>query len=415
MIAAAQLSNMLRAAPRVEEPGANLLQGVSRALRLRRPTLTEALAGAGALCAAYCGYKLGQGAYARISVSVNRVRAWWRGPLRLRPAIASPRCGETVSPESAVPGSEERSMTPPKGQCVVGFRVDGTFHVVGCAVRLDEWLVMPDHVKSAVGSANKIELLSHDRKRSITLTAAEVESIEILDTDCCELRLAEARFSELGLGKPSVAPCLSEDVGGYCSIVGAYGQGTTGTLRHSILFGKVNYSGTTCKGYSGAAYMLGTQLAGIHLHGGTVNSGYSSSYLLAMLKHKYRIKDEDSADWLEGQKKSGARVEVDPEWRDLDECRVRVNGRYHILGSDVMSRVYGNDWRRMGSKKEKRQFHVDPESAGEAKPVSSGASSTEATLAPLVDADLTAYTNVELERLIAQSRKTLVARRQPPK
>lgn len=387
-----------------------LLQGVVGALPLRKPTLAECLAGAGALSAGYVTFRVGCSLAVVVKAKVNRLRVWWRGPLRLRPADGAATCGESVIPESAIPGSEERAMTFPKGQCLAGFRVNGSFHVAGCAVRMDEWLVIPDHVKSAVGQ-QPIELLTFDQKRSIVLTPGEMEELNILDTDLLEVRLGPARFSELGLAKVNVAPCLSEDHGGYVSIVGAFGRGTTGTLRHSLLFGKVNYSSSTFKGYSGAAYMLGSQIVGIHLHGGSSNSGYSASYVLAMLKHRYKIKDEDSTDWLQGQKEAGARVEVDPEWRDLDEARVRVNGRYHIVQTDTMARVYGKTWRGgLSNKKAFRVGFVDPESAilsGEAPKTASGASSSAVTSAPSADASGIPLTEHELATLIGASRKLL--------
>lgn len=372
-------------------------------LELPKPTVGNVMAGVGALSAAYLACKAGSAAASKARILGSWIASKWRKPLALRPASTSPRCGESVLPESAVPGSEERSMTFPKGQVIVGFQQGGSFHVVGCAVRIDQWLVVPDHVKSAVSGDIKLELLTADRKRRLVLTDAEMDSFVIVDTDILACQLSEARFSEAGLGKPSICPTLSETVGGYVAVVGAYGKGTTGTLRHSTLFGKVVYSGSTFKGYSGAAYMLGSQLAGVHLHGGTVNAGYSSSYLLAMLKHMFKIKDEDTAEWLDSVKRAGATVEVDPEWRDLDECRVRVNGRYHILPQGEMARAYGLDWRKGAAKKTWRTpQYEDPESAtgsGEATSSLSGASASSVVSAPSLLDNLSALTPTEWKRL----------------
>lgn len=356
----------------------------------------------------YAAYKAGQGC-ARAG---RWVRGWWRGPLEVKPAPVAPRVGECVTPESAVAGSEERCMTFPKFQALVGYSEASVFNVVGNAVRLDDWLMVPDHVKSSVGS-RKIEVRTQDGKRGITLTDAEVNDLEVVDTDMCALRLSVGRWAELGLRAPSVVSHMSEDSGAYVSIVGAFGRGTTGTLHHSKLFGKVNYASSTFRGYSGAAYCSGTQLAAIHLHGGTVNSGYSASYLLALLKHLNKIKDEDTADWMERCKRAGARVVVDDQWRDLDECRIRVNGRYHIVDRSNYERVYGTVAQEKRVAWRKPQY-IDQESAGEANPRSSGATSLVGESSPLRDGNLSSLTETEVRKWLSLLNKELYVRRASP-
>lgn len=244
-----------------------------------------------------------------------------------------------------------------------------------------------------------------DQTRVSVLTSSEVESLDIVDTDLLAARLNPARFADLGMRKIPVASCLSEVVGAYCAIVGAFGKGTTGTVRHSQLFGKINYSGTTCKGYSGAAYMLGKQLIGVHLHGGSVNSGYSASYVLSVLQHNAKIKPEDSIEWLESLKNSGIHVTEDPEWQDLDESRIRVNGRYHIVERSNLQRVYG--LAKAGKKAQPE--YVDQECAscsGEASVTPCGASSVVEVSRPSIVEAAEAMTLAELESL-----RALLARR----
>lgn len=184
-------------------------------------------------------------------------------------------------------------------------------------------------------------------------------------------------------------------------------------MHHSKLFGKVNYASSTFRGYSGAAYCSGTQLAAIHLHGGTVNSGYSASYLLALLKHLNKIKDEDTADWMERCKRAGARVVVDDQWRDLDECRIRVNGRYHIVDRSNYERVYGTVAQEKPTGWRKPQY-VDQESAGEAVPHSSGATRHVAVSSPLREEELKSLTEYEVRKWLGLLNKELLAKRVSP-
>ncbi|APG75635.1 hypothetical protein [Hubei sobemo-like virus 43] len=367
---------------------------------LARPTLREGLVLVGGVAAtAASGYAVYSVGCWTMS-ACRRLRSWWAKPLKLRPAPSGPVVGECV-PESAVPGSEERPMTPPKGQALVGFSDGSSFMVVGCAVRMEDWLVMPDHVKSALGD-RRLEIRSMDHKRVVTLHNAEVEAMQLVDTDLLAVQLSPARFSEIGLAKVTVGPNLAEKFGAFSAIVGAFGKGTTGTVKHAQLFGKITYTGSTFKGYSGAAYMAGTQLVGIHLHGGTVNAGYSASYVLAMLKHMFRIKDEGSDEWLEGMRRQGAEVVVDQDWRDMDECRIRVAGRYHIIGVDTMSRVYGADWRRSGKRNLKTDRFVDLESCvlpGESSETLSGGSRVSVPSNPSLAELANQLTLHELEKL----------------
>lgn len=365
----------------------------------RKPTLVEGLAVAGGVTAAYAGFRLGVRAYQKSLQVCDRVRSWWNGPLRLLPAPREKSIGASgVKPESPVAGSEEFSMTTPKCQALVGYQKGGNFMVAGNCIRIDDWLLIPDHVLSAVNGA-PIEIRSFDQKRVVKLTSDELSELQILDTDMLFVRLSGSRFADMGLSQARVATNLPERVGAHCSVVGCYGEGTLGTVTHSVLFGKVNYSGSTFKGYSGAAYMQGAQLVGIHLHGGTYNTGYSASYLLSVLKYLAKIVPEDTAEFLETMRDAGAIVVEDPTWRDIDDTRVRINGRYHIVGRAEYRRVYGE-------RKNKFVGYVDNEAAlisepsGEEKENLCGASSSLINFKDCPELDSRPFTNAELTKCI---------------
>nr|UGO57170.1 MAG: hypothetical protein 1 [Riboviria sp.] len=221
-----------------------------------------------------------------------------------------------------------------------------------------------------------------------TLTRDNVDKMETIDTDLVAFEPDARLFSALGMTKPTFLQTLPEGRGAFCQIVGCLSRGTTGYVRHSPVFGHVEYTGTTKKGYSGAGYTVGKNLVGIHTHGGTVNGGYDITFVWAMLKYfrekKPEALDSDTAKWLETQKKNKARFVVDSQWQDLDEVRIRVNGRYHIVARDAMVDAYGPDWSTAAEVV--RPGYRDLEAAdpsGEANRDSFGASSSADMSAPL--------------------------------
>lgn len=303
---------------------------------------------------AYKGYQA-----ARFMAGV--VRDWWKGDSP-DPVLPAPTdYAASFMPESARPGSEERLMSSPKNQALVGYLENGMFCVVGNAVRMEDWLVIPDHVRSA--KPGSLELRSFDQKMRFPLEPLE-DHFELIETDLLAVELDQTQWSRCGLAKKRMLPAIPEQRGVYVSVVGAFGKGTTGNLTHHSAFGRVVYTGSTFQGYSGAVYMAGDCVAAIHTHGGSFNGGYSASYILSLLKFRKkqslagagRITYEDSDDWLRQQRDAGAVVDYDDKWQDVDEVRIRVDGRYHIMARSTMAEVYGNTWKKTLGKGRKREW-----------------------------------------------------------
>lgn len=328
------------------QPPTGIFSGLAGTLESvgRREVLVGIGITASAALTTYASYK----AYQGVRRTCESVRKWWRGPPQLLPApCATSNAGAvgTFRSESARPGSEEVIMTAPKCQALVGFREDQKFFVLGNAVRIDQWLVVPDHVKAAAQQHQlELRLVGDNRTAGYELDSAVTDRFELVDTDLLAVALSEAEFSRIGLAKMTVTPSLDERNGAFVQIVGPYGKGTTGNLTHHAIFGKTAYNGSTFEGYSGAAYMAGRHIAGIHLHGGAFNGGYSASYVLAMLKWQNKIVDEDTSDWLTTYVKDKRNVVFDSSYLDDEDVRVRVSGRYHVVKKDSMARVWGKDW-----------------------------------------------------------------------
>lgn len=358
------------------------------------PVVQKATMAVGAtVVVASAGYGLYKSS-GQIHRAVRRAKKWWtNSPDPIVPSVADH--SQVYLPESARPGSEERAMSAPKCQALVGYMQDGMFCVVGNAMRIEDWLVIPDHVKCARNE--DLELRSFDQKHRLELGEDLLASAEVVDTDILAMELTQAQWSRIGLARARMLPALPKR-GAYVSVVGAFGKGTTGTLSHHEVFGRVRYTGSTYQGYSGGAYMAGDRIVGVHTHGGSFNGGYSASYLLSILKYNRKVRFaggdkvqfEDSDDWFRDQYESGAEMEYDAKWQDLDEVRIRVNGRYHIVARDTVARVIGSKWQRRikgggySGGYDDRDFEAF---SGEAKANLSGASGSSMYRAPLVLVD----------------------------
>lgn len=240
--------------------------------------------------------------------------------------------------ESLRVGSIEQKMTAPGCQATVGFMESGVFTMIGAAIRISDWLVMPAHVYASAGD----DPVVYGKQSWISLKGHEYEE---LDTDLIAIKLSGREWSTVGVSIAVIAHSLGLK-GTFVSITGVKGTGTTGTLRHDKgVFGRVVYTGSTVPGYSGAPYMAGRQLVGLHTNGGAINGGYSASYLLSMLNWIDKKKDEDSEDWL-SDPKNGSEIQVDETWGDLDTIRLFRGGRYHIVERKSMVAAFGKDWRR---------------------------------------------------------------------
>nr|UGO57161.1 MAG: hypothetical protein 2 [Riboviria sp.] len=268
--------------------------------------------------------------------------------------------------ESVRAGSTESKMPSPANQAQVGELVGSEFRVIGCAVRMKDWLIMPAHVYAAVDKP-----VAKGKQSMLALSSKEYTD---LDTDLIGIKLTNQELSVIGLRDVG---CYNEipRQGAFTAICGSAGNGTTGVVRlDPSVFGRVTYDGTTVAGYSGAAYMSGNSLIGIHTSGGVVNGGYAAGYVKTLLQVVDKERFEDSEDWLQNVYKSGREIKFDPKWRDLDEVRIQVGGRFSIVSRDSMRRAFGNSWEDEITAGRFSQSYGDVESGEGAKTSISGGS-----------------------------------------
>jgi len=237
-----------------------------------------------------------------------------------------------VQPESMIMGSNFTKVPRnkiPKVQVPV-YAVDGDGKLtkyLGVAVRILDWLVVPTHV---IVSEETVAMLSMATDPPIPYKF-EAKSFEGIEGDLSAMRMAEKDFSKLGMTKANLATMEGDSM---VSVMSASKdpEVSFGTLLHDTkVFGGVLFRGSTKGGFSGAAYMIGKQLAGIHLGGGVVNYGMSATYIASLLQ-----KTEATAEWLDRIRRKAGPLKYQRSKFNPDEAIVYVNGRYQVVDLSMM-------------------------------------------------------------------------------
>lgn len=244
--------------------------------------------------------------------------------------------------ESSRAGSVEQPMVARSFQIPVGYMNGAEFIAMGWCVRAHNYIVVPEHVVSAVLAikpGNEIWVKNNGKSIAVSTKLAEYPEMDLMLIKC-----TEQEFSVMGLGKISIEHIISETNGETVQIVGLDGRGTTGVLRHSNMFGMVIYDGTTKNGYSGSPYVKGNRVLGVHLCGGKLNQGYSMSYINMLINSIERIVNEDSDDFIEQMIKRRGKKAFKLAGLRHDEVQIRIDGRYHTFQKESIVKTMGEDW-----------------------------------------------------------------------
>lgn len=234
-------------------------------------------------------------------------------------------------PESVVVGSNFMKVPSSKiphtevGVYSVGFTA-GKMQLsryLGAAVRILDWLVVPYHV---ICTEEVIVLVAMKSDGAIQYYKVDTKDFKQIDGDVASMKMDEATFSKLGMAKAGIAPLEGESM---VSITSAAREPeiSFGILTNDTkVFGGVVFKGSTRGGFSGAPYMIGKQIAGMHLGGGIMNYGVSASYISALLQ-----KPEDTAEWLQKMRKAKGPLKYQRSKFSPDEAIIFVDGRYHTV------------------------------------------------------------------------------------
>jgi len=237
-----------------------------------------------------------------------------------------------VQLESAVIGSNfttvPRSKIPKVQVAVYSITREGTLsRYLGVATRIGDWLVVPQHV---IAAEEVISLLSMASEPALSYKIG-TEGFEPIEGDLSAMRMSEENFSKLGMVKASLATVEDASMSSVTSS-SKDPEVSFGILTHDTkVFGAMVFQGSTKGGFSGAPYMIGRQIAGIHLGGGVMNYGLNATYIQALLQ-----KPEETAEWLMKLRQKRGKLRYSRSKFNPDEAQVFAYGRYHTVDLSLL-------------------------------------------------------------------------------
>lgn len=276
---------------------------------------------------------------------IFRLLASSMDPGDLYRVVLPPVTALAYNTESIRPNSALTKFDIPPSQVLLGTLSGDRFVAHGCGVRVDVQSVEGCYIVTALhvyqGLSDDFAVRGKTGSISVSKNFLKCSGAQspreciILDTDVCAFPLSANEASRIGVSKSTIVGQLA-GTGTLARIVGPTSEGSTGVLREDVsVFGRLIYDGSTVAGFSGAGYIVGSSVAGVHAAGGVRNVGYSLRLAYVTLLYFLRIKQEDTSDWLRDViTKKKKKVYVDLTWAHLDSKRIKVNGEYHIIDKD---------------------------------------------------------------------------------
>lgn len=255
--------------------------------------------------------------------------------VRAKPLRYSP-----ISQESVQPDSVEKEQSVADCQVFIGYGRGDVIDIIGSGFRMMvgpfDCLVSTSH-NLVIG--NDLWLVKGDKRFHV----GGFDKIQLCP-DASLVVLSSQPFSYLGVKVANATP-LSTTSGAVVSVTGIMGKGTTGRLRvvpHSEgCLGSTKYAGTTGGGYSGAPYVSGSSVMGMHVHGGIYNGGYELLYLYACAKCELQVEEESGEAYIMRMLRSDTDYRVQYKGQKAI-VREHGNAHYHVfdrkLFTDLESR-----------------------------------------------------------------------------
>lgn len=227
----------------------------------------------------------------------------------------------------------------------------GWVHIASC-FRMEDALLTAYH---AVQTEGKYRIRVPRTGKIMEFKGGEKGPWNKVEADMGVLYIGNSVLSDLGLKKPKTASIVANF--GMSQMAECVSHYKDGTVRKSIgrlkmatdIFGSVVYDGSTKPGFSGAPYVVGEVVYGMHLGGAAVNMGYDAEYLRIMAAQfnneawVYKV-EEYIAKMSVSQRKS---LRITRSLGDPDEYLVLIPGRGFILADYEDLKDYWDDLRPM--------------------------------------------------------------------
>lgn len=225
-------------------------------------------------------------------------------------------------------------------------------------------------MKTLVGSCFKMEW----ENTAYLITASHVLSkmadivLQFADGTCCKteprdwVKLAPdvsvlpltGKFAHLASKLRTLHPGTAKRID--VNVVSAYDSrnGSVGLLRgpnsqecDSVGFGRVVYGGSTRAGFSGAPYINGKTVHGMHTNGGQLNTGYSASYIMMLLKMHFRnsesVPESSEIAMVQRALRTAQREDIEFQPVGQDEVQIKLGGQYFVLDTEDFYQVRRNN------------------------------------------------------------------------
>nr|QXV86533.1 hypothetical protein [Luteoviridae sp.] len=238
------------------------------------------------------------------------------------------------TPERAIQGSEvvPTKELPP----FMVFLVATDGRAIGCGFRVKNAIITAAHNLTGF---SEIQLVSN----TATCLVKTDDAVVFDHEDLAFFKLSEREFSMLGL---STARLLDSAVTSrypvHCQIYGPANPVafTMGVVTPIEGFGRVSYSGTTVRGFSGSPYILNKTVYGMHIGAGMVNLGLDAAYIGMLLS----TVNEDTEQWLMDMLEEDMLNKRKIDWTrspgDPDEIYVKRQGKYFVMDAGSFFSVY---------------------------------------------------------------------------
>lgn len=242
-----------------------------------------------------------------------------------------------ISYEAVRPGSGFVPADIPSYQ--ISVRKPGLFadqHSGYCIRVSDDYAVVPRHV---MPDGDMVILVGHSGEKIALANPSLTLSVM---PDLAYLYVGKSNFAKLGA---KVAPPARTD-GGHATITGPLGA-SSGLLRKAQMVGTLCYSGSTVAGMSGAAYVIGSKVVGVHhgvVDGKSYNFGTATQLIAEEVKKLVTFESSEDlgrrAGFYEGDESD---VDYGSDGDEDDEDRLGRKGGRRRKRRGIMKRSAWND------------------------------------------------------------------------
>lgn len=261
-------------------------------------------------------------------------------------------------PESMRAGSTFYFAPIPDGQFLAfdGDPTDPSAKLIGGGYRQQDKLRAPIHV---ISGATHIACFVTEGKQHVLKSVCPVPDFkESPVSDVCVAPYVQSALPHLR--SVDVSPLYADQIVGHLASGHPTDNASTGVVKHSELFGYLEYAGSTRPGFSGCLLMNGKKAVGMHVGGGRANLAVDLSYLEKLSLYYVPETEEFFIQNIveKGYFDRAIKRKVAP-----DVWSIKHRGKYYFIDDDTYEEAERvNSELRVGKRRRGRELqYYDPE------------------------------------------------------